>query len=387
MIIRGRHFHSEQIMDFRCEDGFLVEAQPAGNGTPDLGSAEHWVVPGLVDLQVNGYRGIDYCSADVTPEQIESATRALADAGVTAYCPTLITNSHSAIVNGLRAIAGACRAGGAAARRIIGIHLEGPFISPETGPRGTHPLEYVRPPDWEEFLSLQEAAENRICMVTLAPELPGAIDFIRRASAAGIIVGIGHHAASSDQIRAAIAAGAGISTHLGNGAHARLPRHPNYIWDQLASDELAASIVVDGHHLPPSVVKTFFRAKGAGRLILVSDVVWLAGLEPGRYRFAGQDVDLCADGCVRLAGTSFLAGSALKLVDALSNMMAFAGASLSEAVRMAATNPAQLVRAAGRGLLTPGGPADLCLLSKQDGASAFALDATIVGGEIAYRAL
>ncbi len=196
---------------------------------------------------------------------------------------------------------------------------------------------------------------------------------------------MGHHAATRAQINAAVATGASLCTHLGNGAHALLPRHPNYIWEQLAHDGLQASIIVDGHHLPASVVKSFFRVKGADRLILVTDAVWLAGLPPGRYAFAGQDVNYGKDGSVRLAGTSYLAGSVLRMSDALNNVMAFAGATLPDAVRMAATNPAGLLGAAGLGRLAVGARADLLLLAPTQGGSV-ALAATIAGGQLCYHA-
>ncbi len=385
MIVRGKHYlRRGEVADFVCSGGLIEDIRPPGPAAPDLGDEDAWVAPGLIDLQVNGYAGIDFCAAALTPAEVESATRALAGAGVTACLPTVITNRAEAIEAGLRAIDQACRMGGAAGERILGVHLEGPYISPRDGPRGTHPREHVRPPDWAEFCRWQDAAGGRIRVVTLAPEMPGALDFIGRARAAGVVVALGHHAATAGQIAAAVAAGATLATHLGNGAHAVLPRHPNYIWEQLANDALQASIIVDGHHLPPSVVKAFYRVKGAERLILVSDVVWLAGLAPGRYRFAGQEVDLRADGSVRLAGTAYLAGSALKLIDAVNNVMAFAGAPPAEVLRMAATNPAWLLGAADRGVLARGARADMLLLRARPAGPGFELAATLVGGQVAY---
>ena len=276
MIVRGKHYLLGEVYDFVCDGTLIGEIRRPSGAEPVLGGEDYWVVPGLIDLQVNGYDGVDFCAPQVTAAEVEHASMQLADAGVTAYLPTVITNSVEAIEASMRAIAAACHAG-AARERILGIHLEGPYISSADGPRGTHPPEHVRPPDWEEFCRWQAASENRIRMVTLAPELPGALDFITRARAAGIVVALGHHAANRDQIDAAVAAGATICTHLGNGSHAQLQRHPNYIWEQLANDALQASIIVDGHHLPPSVVKSFYRVKGADRLILVSDVVSAGG--------------------------------------------------------------------------------------------------------------
>jgi N-acetylglucosamine-6-phosphate deacetylase len=385
MIVRGKLYSSANVCDIDCARDQILAIGAPDEDRPDLGGEDCWVVPGLIDLQVNGYAGIDFCTAELIPEDVERACRALAGAGVTAFLPTIITNSRAAITAAMAAVDAACRAGGAAGQRILGIHLEGPYITPLDGPRGTHPREHVRPPDWAEFCDWQSASGGRIRLVTLAPELPGAPDFISRAHASGVIVALGHHTATIEQIDAAVAAGATMATHLGNGSHAMLPRHPNYIWEQLANDALQAGIIVDGHHLPPSVVKSFYRVKGPRRLCLVSDVVWLAGMAPGRYRFGGQEVDLRADGSVRLAGTAYLAGSALKLVDAVSNMMAYAGAPLAEAVDMASANPARLLHDTSRGRLAAGARADLLLLRERKESQGLELVATIVGGRVAHE--
>src|SRR5262249_12675635 len=148
----------------------------------------------------------------------------------------------------LRTLGAACDTDPELAHATPAFHLEGPYISAEDGPRGAHPSAHVRPPDWEEFCRLQEAAGGRIRLVTLAPEREGALGVIERLVATGVVVALGHTAATGRQIHDAISAGARLSTHLGNGAHAVLPRHPNYIWEQLAADELWASIICDGHH-------------------------------------------------------------------------------------------------------------------------------------------
>lgn len=195
---------------------------------------------------------------------------------------TVITNSDKKISQILGAISEACRKDPLADRCIRGIHLEGPFISSEDGPRGAHGKSFVTSPNWELFQRWQEAAEGRIAFVTMSPEWPEADAFIRRCADSGVTVSIGHTNASPDQIRSAIGAGARVSTHLGNAAHLMLPRHPNYIWEQLAADELWACMIADGFHLPESVLKVFMKVKG-DKTILVSDAVYLSGLEPGRY--------------------------------------------------------------------------------------------------------
>ena len=223
-------------------------------------------------------------------------------------------------------MADACDADPLVAASVVGIHVEGPHIAREDGPRGAHPLEHVRPPDIAEYRRWQEAARGRIRIITVSPEYPESVDYIRAIVADGVVASIGHTAADGDQIRAAVDAGARWSTHLGNGAHALIPRHPNYIWEQLAEDRLSAGLIFDGHHLPPAVIRTMLRAKGIERTILVTDALALAGLPPGVYASAvGGDVELLPSGRVVLSGTPYLAGSAATLGVCLGNAVRHAG--------------------------------------------------------------
>jgi N-acetylglucosamine-6-phosphate deacetylase len=287
----------------------------------------------------------------------------------------------------LRAVAKACEEDRRVAASVAAIHLEGPYISAEDGPRGAHPAEHAREPDADEFRRLQDAAGGRIGIVTLAPELPGAVEFIGQLGRAGIVPAIGHTAAAPQQIRAAVEAGARLSTHLGNGAHALLPRHPNYIWEQLAEDRLWASLIADGHHLPPSVVRCFVRCKGAGRVILVSDAVRCAGLEAGHYEFGGRQVELTRDGAVRLKGTPYLAGSALRLAHGVANVARFASVAVDQAVRMATLNPARLLGMDDRfGGVETGKEASLMVFRRDGENGRIEVLATLVRGEVAWRA-
>jgi N-acetylglucosamine-6-phosphate deacetylase len=385
MIVRGRHYRNGEIYDFHLEDGLIQAITSPVIGRDIVGGEDSWVIPGLIDIQVNGYLGYDFCSGDVTVNDVVCVAKELAAAGVTAFCPTVATNSKDAIESSLRTIALACEMSELAHARILAIHLEGPYISSEDGPRGAHPLEHVRDPDWEEFTRFQEAAGGRIGLVTVAPELPNALEFISKARKAKVTVAIGHHAATREQINAAVFAGAVLSTHLGNGAHKRLFRHQNYIWEQLENDELMASIIADGHHLTPAVVKSFYRVKGPGRLILISDVIAPAGLPTGKYQFMGSDVEVQEDGSVQLSGTPYLAGSTLKLYEAIGKVMQFAGATFSGAVRMATENPARLLGVdQRRGSLKIGARADIALLRPTPSGN-YDLGLTIAGGEVCYR--
>jgi N-acetylglucosamine-6-phosphate deacetylase len=318
-----------------------------------------FIAPGWIDLQVNGFAGVDYNSPGSSHEQIARSIRRMFACGVTRFFPTVITGSPENMSAALSNLANAKESIGEGAA-MEAFHLEGPYISPEDGPRGAHPARWVRPPDLGEFQRFQEAAHGNIRLVTLAPEWPDAPRFIEKIVEKGVVASIGHTRASASQIAEAVRAGATLSTHLGNGADAVLPRHPNYLWEQLAEDRLAASFIVDGFHLPPSFLNVALRAKGLERSLLVTDAVMPAGCDAGPYRLGEVDVELHADGSVRLAGGTRLAGSALTMDQAIANVMRTAGLSLSQAVTLATRNPARVGRVASRQRgLNPGDRADL----------------------------
>ncbi len=354
------------------------------DGPPDAVAGELRILPGFVDIQVNGFGGYDLNREGVTVEDVAGVVRSLWACGVTRFCPTICTESRERMTAALATIARACAQHPWIDRAVIGVHVEGPYISAEDGPRGAHPLRHVRAPNWEEIEAFQEAAGGRIRMLTLAPELPGAIETIARLRAAGIIPAIGHTAAARGDLLAAVRAGARISTHLGNGSHAMIPRHHNYIWEQLAIDELWASLIVDGHHLPPAVVKVFVRAKGPQRCVLTSDAVWLAGLAPGVYQLLEHAVELTPERKVQLVGTPYLAGSAIDLASAVGNVTAFAGVSLDEAVRMASHHPALLLERPDLGTLQVGAAADVVVASWDAGAARLEVRRTLVAGEVVF---
>jgi N-acetylglucosamine-6-phosphate deacetylase len=318
-----------------------------------------FIAPGWIDLQVNGFAGVDYNSSSSTHEQITQSIRAQFACGVTRFFPTVITGSHENMAAALQNLASA-KDSIVEGPAMEAFHLEGPYISPEEGTRGAHPAQWVRPPDFGEFQRFQEAANGHIRLVTLSPEWPEAPRFIERIVEKGVVASIGHTNASASQIADAVTAGATLSTHLGNGADALLPRHPNYLWEQLADDLLAASFIIDGFHLPPSFLKVALRAKGLERSLLVTDAVMPAGCAPGIYKLGEVNVELHADGSVRLAGGSRLAGSALTMDRAITNVMRTAGLTLSDAVTLATRNPARIGRVPSRQRgLNPGERADL----------------------------
>ena len=345
-----------------------------------------WISPALVDIQVNGFAGFDLNVTMVTAEDVCDMVRALWHVGTGFLCPTVVTASFENIGNSLCAIVDACNSDLAVAHSILGIHLEGPYISAVDGPRGAHPLKHVREPDLDEFQRWQDIAEGMIRVVTLAPEKEGAIPFIEKLVATGIVVALGHTNASADDIQAAISAGAKLSTHLGNGAHALIRRHPNYIWEQLGADDLWASFIADGHHLPSTVVKSMMRAKTLDRCVLISDATALAGMSPGTYQFAGQSVELTADRSVRLAGTEYLAGSAIELARGVENSVRFAGISLKEAISLATLQPTRLLGIKnGIGGTGSDTALNFILFEWDDATCEMDLIATILSGQVVYQ--
>ena len=312
--------------------------------------------PGFVDLQVNGFGGVDFNGPRLEAEGVEHALDRMRATGVTRCLPTLITSSFDRFAASARVLSHSSHPA------IAGIHMEGPYVSPDDGYRGAHPHAAVATPTLDDFRRRQDAAAGRIVLVTLAPERPGALRLIEQLVAAGIRVALGHTAATAPQIADAIAAGATMATHLGNGCPQLLPRHPNVIWELLAADALAASVIADGHHLPPATVKSLIRAKGARRTILVTDAIAAAASPPGRYSVAGVECDLDDDGRVSLPGTPYLAGSSLTLDRAIGNAVRFTGLPLDDVVPMASTIPAAYLDTSTAGTVTADWDAAACVL-------------------------
>lgn len=374
MIYTGRSPLTGDLIDLHEENGRItrVEAASAPNG-------EGWIAPGMIDIQVNGFAGVDYNSPRTPLEEIARSIEVQRSTGVTRFYPTVITASNENIRGSLRNLAKAKRelAEGVS---MPGFHLEGPWISPVDGPRGAHPKEHVRAATIDEYQQFQDAAEGHIRLLTLAPEQEGAIKLIERLAAEGVVVSIGHSNATGEQIQEAIRAGATMSTHLGNGSHNVLPRFPNYILEQMAADELCAGLIIDGIHLAPCFVKVAVRAKGLDRSILVTDAVAPANCQPGIYHIGDLEVELTPENRVELTSSRRLAGSALRMDRGLENLMRFTGISLLDALRMATVNAANGVRLQGRrGFLQPGDLADLILFRFDPDAKSIEIKKTVCG--------
>jgi N-acetylglucosamine-6-phosphate deacetylase len=350
-----------------------------------------FLAPGFIDLQVNGFAGVDYNDSLASHEAIAQSIAKMFVTGVTRFFPTVITGSKEAMVGALLNLASAKDEFGRnrlpEANAIEAFHVEGPHISPEDGPRGAHPVEHVRPPDIEEFKQWQQAAKGNIRLVTLSPEWEQAPSYISEVVRSGVVVSIGHTKAAAGQITAATDAGATMSTHLGNGAHSTLPKTLNYIWDQLAADRLAPSFILDGIHIPSAFFTAALRAKGVERSVLVTDAVMPAMCDPGFYKLGQVDVELRSDGSVVLRGGTRLAGSGLRMDHAISNAIRLGSISLREALAMATVNPARVARIAGRQRgLSPGEKADFVRFRWDDQTRSLNVIETIVAGSTVYHA-
>lgn len=300
--------------------------------------------PGLIDLQVNGYAGYDVNADDVDVQTLTALTHALWAQGVTTYLPTVITASEEKIAHVLSVVAAARRNDPLLAHSIAGIHVEGPSLAADDGPRGAHDTRHLRDPDPAELERWQRAADGLVRIVTLAPERTGAAEYIAAATAQGVRVSIGHCTPEPEQVRAAVDAGASLSTHLGNGTHAMLPRHPNHLWTQLAEDRLTAMLIADGHHLPAETLTAMIRAKTPERCVLTSDSAALAGSDPGVYPSpVGGSVEVRADGSLTLPGTGLLAGSGRSLRGCLDWAAEHLPFERSELLAMATRHPAKLM--------------------------------------------
>ncbi|HEY7426505.1 MAG TPA: N-acetylglucosamine-6-phosphate deacetylase [Gemmataceae bacterium] len=379
--LRARHYATGEHLDIVCERGRIRAMAAAGDGPVDVEAG--WAAPALFDLQINGCDGISFNSPRLTGDDIRRVVHVSRRHGIGALCPTLVTNSAEALLHGFATLRRACEVDTDLARAIPALHLEGPYISAEDGPRGAHPLRHVRPPNWDEFRRFQDAAGGRIRLVTLAPEHDSALSFIEKLAASGVVVAIGHTAATGACIRAAIAAGARLSTHLGNGSHALLPRHDNYLWEQLANDELWASVISDGHHLPPAVLRCILRVKTPARTVVTCDASSLAGLPPGRYREWDQEFEVLPTGRIVVPGTTFLAGSGVFTDACIGHLLSLGGVTLAEAVDMAGARPRQLLGLEARPLQV-GAVADLILFDWQPGGD-FRIHSVVLAGSLVAR--
>jgi N-acetylglucosamine-6-phosphate deacetylase len=382
MKIEGIFYLDYQPVSVEIQDG-KIERLTRLEKLTDLRNEKLFLAPGFIDNQVNGYLSYSFTRPELTVEKVRIVTKGFWQKGITTYVPTLTTESRERLLENF-GILNEAIGDKEISLSVPGFHLEGPYISPVDGFRGAHPAEWVRPPDWEEFLALYQASGKHIIEVSVAPELAGAIDFIRRLRSLGIIVALAHHNGTAAQIKEAVDAGAVLSTHLGNGCANMIHRHDNPLWPQLADPRLTASLIVDGFHLTREEVRVFTKTKGPERTILVSDLSSLAGMPPGEYERFGSKVVVHPSGMITLPSQNVLAAASFLITKGVENMMAFTGCSLAEAVDMATRNPARLMALNDRGEIIPGKRADLVLFTLDNGK--MDIKKTYLAGELVYDA-
>jgi len=364
VFISGIHYETDEYIEIEISDGFIGEIRCSGKQINK--GCETYIAPGLIDSQTNGYLGINFQDELFSVERMRFAAKAIWKDGVTTYVPTLVTESRENLLRNFRILAMAIE-DKQLMGCIPGFHLEGPYLSSIQGFYGCHNAKYLRNPSIDEFNELQEAAQGHIIIVTIAPELEGAIEFIKYCSENGVVVSIGHTNATTEQIYRAVDNGARMSTHLGNGCANMINRHRNPLWPQLANDSLTPSIIADGFHLLPEEIKTFYKAKGDNNITITSDVTHLAGMPPGKYSYMGSEVVMNDEGRIFNPSLNCLAGASSPLKKGIETMMRFTGCTLGQAANLAGRNVARLLGLSDRGIIEQGKRADIILFTLAHG--------------------
>ena len=333
------------------------------------------IAPGFVDLQVNGAGGVLF-TEDPTEEALAAMAAALPQFGCTSFLPTLLSSSEEVTHRALAAAAKACARPPAGAQ-VLGVHMEGPFLNPDRA--GAHDRNLLRPPSTADFARWLETSDGALRLLTLAPELPGESEVITEAARSGVTVAVGHTAATYDETAEAAHLGASLVTHLFNATGGLSARQPGAVGAALALDELSASLIADGVHVHPAVVRTAVRAKGVGRVVLVTDAMPPVGAAVQEFSLLGRRV-AAQDGACRLADGT-LAGSTLTMDQALRNVIEWTGVPLQDALGMATLLPARLIGAdASKGSLEVGKDADVVVMDRD-----LRVLLTMIGGQVVYH--
>lgn len=371
MLLSGLTIYAE---DRLIENGYLVidggKIAAIGEGEPnDAGrygrhvrfDGKHKLIPGMIDIHIHGAAGAD--TMDATPDALMTIAKALPKEGTTSFLATTITQKPEAIESALENVKTYMDDQPAGAAEVLGVHLEGPFIN--AAKAGAQPIEYIKSGDPDLFARWQKRSGDRIKVVTLAPEIDRGMELVKRLRDLGIVASIGHSAASFAEVTEAVRAGARHVTHLYNGMNGLHHRHPGVVGAAFLHEELFAEMIVDGVHISPEAVDIAYRLKGKDRIILITDAMRAKGLDDGTYDLGGQAVHV-KDGVATLSGGQ-LAGSVLKMDQALRNMMRFTGADLADVIQMGAINPAIQIGVYDRkGSIREGKNADLVVLNERD---------------------
>jgi len=367
--------------DIIVEEGKIIEivnkkelSTSTLTGAEVIEGKDKYIVPGYIDLHVHGGGGSDVMDGDY--EAINQIAIAHSHFGTTSFLPTTMTMSKDKIIRSLRSICEAVKKGTAGAK-ILGIHMEGPYINPEK--KGAQREIDIREPSIKEFTELNKASGNLIRLVTIAPEMPGAIDFIRWLHQQGIIVSVGHSNATYQQVQEGIQAGLSHVTHIFNAMRGLHHREPGVVGAALSSPKLIVEMIADGIHLHPIVLKMLTQIKESEKLVLITDAMRAAGMPEGVYELGGQEVTV-TKGQARLKDGT-LAGSVLTMDKAVKNLVTKVDIALPKAIQMASFNPAKSIGIDDKkGSLEPGKDADIVILNKN-----LETELTIVTGKIVYR--
>jgi N-acetylglucosamine-6-phosphate deacetylase len=375
--ITARHFATGQPIRLVWADGKIVSVSSIAH---DSAVPNHrWLAPPLLDLQVNGYAGIDFQQDNLTGDDLLRATDGLARDGCARWLLTLITDDWTRLLNRLRHLRAQREQSARLRHAIVGWHIEGPFLSSEPGFRGAHDGSVMIDPSSEYLCALREITGNDPVLLTLAPERAGAIAAIRTARELGFVVSLGHTDASAPQLAAAIQAGARAFTHLGNGCPRTLDRHDNILWRVLETQELIVSLIPDAIHVSPSLFRLIHRLLDPARVYYVSDAMSAAGAPPGRYPLGRLQLEVGEDQVVRLPGSPNFAGSALRPIDGVIRASQMLGVPWSEAWIRFSHTPATLMKMPAA--LEAGQPADFCVLEQNADESAMTLATWVRGAQ------
>lgn len=357
------------------EDGHIVSATSrAATRMPEnaryLDLADSIIAPGLIDIHVHGGAGHDVMQPNT--DALGRMERHFAKHGVTSYCPTTVTAPLDATFEALDRLALAQKISRPGGAKPVGLHLEGPFIS--HAKRGVHPPDLLVEPSVELFEKMYKAAQGKVSVMTVAPELPGAIEMIRAAASHGVCISLGHSNATLAETQAGVDAGARHATHTFNAMRTLDHREPGILGEVLADDRLTADIIADGVHVHPEIMTLFLKSKGPAGAVLITDAISATGMGDGRFRLGNFEVEVNGDRC-EYEGR--LAGSVLTLDRAVRNITQFAGWTLQQAIRLATLNPARVLGRNDIGIIAAGAQADFVVLSREG-----AVQRTIIGGVI-----
>ncbi len=354
--ICGRHFASGQSLRVKWNDGVITEVSATAN------TDGPWLAPTLVDLQINGYAGVDFQRDDhLTEAHLLTAARALRRDGCGRFLFTLITDEWPKLMARVRVAKSIRDANPELRASLTGWHIEGPFLSPETGFKGAHNPAVMRDATEADIRELRAITGTDPVLLTLAPERDGSLAAIRLAVSLGIVVSLGHTNASAGRMRESVAAGARGFTHLGNGIPQQLDRHDNILWRVFDTPGLMPSLIPDTHHVSPLLFRHMHRALSPEKIYYTTDAMSAAGAPPGRYTIGTIELEVGADQIVRQPGKPNFAGSALRPIDGITRAAAMLGKTWRDVWPHFARRPAELMGLKNE--IAVGQPADFCVVT------------------------